>query len=118
MLPVSKFLYVRASDPDGGTRDTNVYTGSGTPGVPTSNSGMCSYARGLVVRDTSLGRERDLIPSLCGVVSMRCSSICLSVRVCDHLYDRWLLSVCVVSLCRGRAPVEGLYSSFYSLRGE
>jgi hypothetical protein len=38
--------------------------------------------RGLVVGATSLGRERDLILSLRGVASVRCSTVCLSVCVC------------------------------------
>jgi hypothetical protein len=61
-----------------GLRDTEIIPVQALRGCPTSSSGKCFiYPQGLVVGHTSLGRERERVPtpkSLCVDVSRRCST--------------------------------------------
>jgi hypothetical protein len=82
------FGMICASGLDVGLRDTEIILVSAPRGCPTSSSGKCSICpQGLVVEDTSFGRERERVPSLCAW--MRAVGARLVGEVCvlfDHVF--------------------------------
>jgi hypothetical protein len=71
-----------------GLKETEIILVQASSGSPTSSSGRCSICpQGLVVGDTSLGRERERVPSLCAWMRAADARLVGVVRVVRSLFS-------------------------------